>query len=93
MDADTIKSLFDLLGHGGSVATIVAVWMVSRASKTANDAVETLKRIEAGNLQVAKSLERDREAIFVKLDRIHDDIQSLPLTVIRRAVQINEART
>jgi hypothetical protein len=83
MDTETVKALFELLSHGGSVATIAAVWMVSRASKTATDAVDTLKRIEAGNAEVARVLAQHRQTMDQKLDKIHDDIQSLPLTVVR----------
>ena len=84
MDADTVKALFELLGHSGSAATIAAVWYISRASKTATDAVETLKRIEDSNIEVARLLARDRAEIAGKLDRIHEDIQSIPLATIRR---------
>ena len=63
MDSDAVRAILELLTHGGSAAAMIAVWFVSRAAKSATDAVETLKRIEANNLEAARLLEHDRREV------------------------------
>lgn len=86
MDESTIKLFADLLQHGGSLATIVVVWVVMKAGQTAKEALASLKTIEgavtAGQQAVAQQGQK-LDALAGKLDTIHNDVQSLPLRVYR----------
>ena len=88
MDADTIKTLSDILHNGGSAALFVALFYAAKAGKTALDAVESLERIDKVLQDALPSLKSGAE----KLDKIAtavDDIdrrtqsQDLKLAALR----------
>jgi hypothetical protein len=84
MDADTLKLLGTLLEHGGTGVLIVAMFIAGRASKTATDAVSTLKRIEKAITAGSAAMEAGQKSIDKKLDRLHLDIRQSPALVARR---------
>jgi hypothetical protein len=85
MDSDTLKILGTLLEHGGTGVLVVAMFIAGRASKTATDAVSTLKRIEKAIITGSAQMEAGQRSIDKKLDRLHMDIRATPGLVRRPA--------
>ena len=83
MDADTLKTVADLLAHGGSVGMLVAAFIAGRSLKTVGEAAETLKRIERRMTETGHQNRVAFETARNKLSAIHSDVQSLPLSVAR----------
>ena len=91
MDAETLKLVADVLTHGGSAAALLLaliMWNVAKVVKTAagNFArmADTLDRIEKALTGAAEIAKDNADHQDGKLERIHEDIKSLP-GLMRRA--------
>ena len=83
MDDATLKLLGEVLAHGGSAGTIIAVYVAMRALAAANRAVGLLRDLK-DNVATANADERRlHERQEEKMDRLHDDISTLPLRIAR----------
>ena len=83
MDATMIDMFSRLVHTGGQGALIVLVWVGSKIANRAHDALHTLQRIEQALIADRATNAASQVSTANKLDSIHDDLQALPLNLLR----------
>ena len=83
MDAATLDAVLKFVHAGGQSALVILVWVGSKISTRAHDALRTLERIEKALIADRAEQNSTQARQVAKLDAIHDDLQGLPLNILR----------
>ncbi len=84
MSNETLQFITNLIHTGGSGAVFALVYVGYLCIKRAEEAHETLKRIEQRMVEDRESLRLSIVKTDIKIDSIHTDLQALPLQMARQ---------
>ncbi len=83
MDPNVLKVILDAVHTGGQGALMVLIYVGWSIGKKAGEALETLKRIEMRMIDDRAMLKESDATVKHRLETLHDDMQALPLQILR----------
>ena len=78
-----LKDIIELMHAGSGGALLLVAWIAYRIGDGAKQALKTLEAINANLTQARAEIKEVEESSRDKLERIHDDLQKLPLLLRR----------